>query len=126
MLTGFGPGGFGPPACLATIIWSTDRTVLAASVASLIAQLLEIMRSRIPSSFASRVPVPSSFYPRVSQVPSTVGIKHTSISTPVFQSLFLLCAVYNLLKTSVASSPALSAKVRGITSNASPYFLIEY
>lgn len=67
-LTGFGPGGFGPPACRATMIWSTESTVRAASVASLIAQLLETMRSRIPSSFASRVPVLSSFYKRISDV----------------------------------------------------------
>lgn len=60
-LTGLGPGGFGPPACRATMIWSTASTVRAASVASLMAQLLEIMRSRIPSSLASRVPLPSSF-----------------------------------------------------------------
>ena len=60
-LTGFGPGGFGPPACRATMIWSTERTVRAASVASLMAQLLEIMRSRMPSFSASRVPVSSSF-----------------------------------------------------------------
>lgn len=47
---GLGPGGLGPPACLATMIWSTARTVLAASVASLIAQLLVTMRSRMPAS----------------------------------------------------------------------------
>lgn len=61
MLTGLGPGGLGPPACLATMIWSTDRTVLAASVASLIAQLLVTMRSRMPASWASKIPVSSSF-----------------------------------------------------------------
>lgn len=61
VLTGLGPGGLGPPACLATMIWSTDRTVLAASVASLIAQLLVTIRSRMPASWASKIPVSSSF-----------------------------------------------------------------
>jgi hypothetical protein len=60
-LTGLGPGGFGPPACRATIIWSTDRIVRAASVASLIAHCLLTSKSRIPSSSASRMPVLSWF-----------------------------------------------------------------
>lgn len=59
--TGLGPGGLGPPACLATMIWSTARTVLDASVANLIAHALVAMRSRMPFSWASRVPVLSSF-----------------------------------------------------------------
>lgn len=58
---GLGPGGLGPPACLATMIWSTDRTVRAASVASLMAHCLVTSRSRIPSFLASRMPVSSSF-----------------------------------------------------------------
>lgn len=65
-LTGLGPGGLGPPACRATMIWSTDRTVRAASVASLMAQSLEASRSRMPSSVASRMPSLLLFYDMVS------------------------------------------------------------
>lgn len=61
LLTGLGPGGLGPPACLATMIWSTASTVLAASVANLMAQALVAMRSKIPASCASKVPVLFSF-----------------------------------------------------------------
>ena len=61
-LTGLGPGGLGPPACLATIIWSTERTVRAASVASLMAHCFVTSRSRMFSFSASSVPEPSLFY----------------------------------------------------------------
>lgn len=44
------------------MIWSTLKTVLAASHASLIAQALDIIKSSIPCSLASSVPVPSLFY----------------------------------------------------------------
>jgi hypothetical protein len=60
-LTGLGPGGLGPPACFATMIWSTVRTVRAASVAILMAQCLEMRRSRMPSLAESSVPVSLEF-----------------------------------------------------------------
>jgi hypothetical protein len=44
------------------MIWSTLNTVLAASHASLMAHALDIIKSNIPLSLASSVPVPSSFY----------------------------------------------------------------
>ena len=92
--TGFGPGGLGPPACRATMIWSTERTVRAASVASLMAQFLVMSRSRMPSSLASSVPVLSSFcrtYVNVGfSTLETVWL--TSMSTPYVHSSFLCAA----------------------------------
>ena len=49
-----------------TMIWSTDSTVRAASVASLMAQCLATSRSRMPASLASTIPVPFSSCARVS------------------------------------------------------------
>mmetsp|Transcript_10681 Transcript_10681/g.26558 ORF Transcript_10681/g.26558 Transcript_10681/m.26558 type:complete len:531 (-) Transcript_10681:19-1611(-) len=85
------------------MIWSTRRTVTAASVAILMASFLVCSRSITPRS--------------------AVTHSSTSMPTPTFPAL---CAAYISAITSVASIPAFCASVRGTTSSATPNLLIAY
>eukprot|EP00955_Chlamydomonas_euryale_P030993 325880-Chlamydomonas_euryale.AAC.8 len=88
------------------MIWSTLRTVVTASLVSLIAHHFDVYKSTMSSSARSRgAPV--------------------SMSTPVLV-LPSAWAAYNADRMSVALSPEFSASVRGTTSNASAYFVMAY
>mmetsp|Transcript_15937 Transcript_15937/g.32060 ORF Transcript_15937/g.32060 Transcript_15937/m.32060 type:complete len:376 (-) Transcript_15937:534-1661(-) len=98
--------GLGPPAVFAIIIWSTRRTVHATSVARRSARLFTLIKSKILASLVS-MGEPSSMLIPIEVSP-------------------LACNAATLAKASVALAPAFSAIVRGTTSRASLYFLIEY
>mmetsp|Transcript_42011 Transcript_42011/g.115999 ORF Transcript_42011/g.115999 Transcript_42011/m.115999 type:complete len:254 (+) Transcript_42011:301-1062(+) len=85
------------------MIWSTRSTVIAASVAILIASCLVCSRSNTPRS----------------------PVTHASTSMPT-APLPALCAAYISAITSVASIPAFCASVRGTTSRAAPNLLTAY
>mmetsp|Transcript_36186 Transcript_36186/g.116201 ORF Transcript_36186/g.116201 Transcript_36186/m.116201 type:complete len:255 (+) Transcript_36186:276-1040(+) len=86
------------------MIWSTRKTVTAASVAWRIASFLVQSRSSTPVSAS------------------------TLASTTLMPALVLpaLCAAYSSATMLAASRPAFSASVRGTTSRARPYLLMAY